>query len=46
MKAATPSGRTTPILPGRDGITTARTRAGYIDVDIGSGTYHFELTGT
>ena len=33
-------------LPGRDGITSARARAAYIDVDIGSGTYHFELTGT
>ena len=33
-------------LPGGDGITSARARAGYIDVDVGSGAYHFELTGT
>ncbi len=33
-------------LLGRDGITSARTRPGHIDVDVGSGTYHFELTGT
>ena len=33
-------------LPGPEGITSARTRTGYIDIDIGSGNYHFELTGT
>ena len=33
-------------LPGRDGITSACARTAYIDVDIGSGTYHFELNGT
>ena len=33
-------------LPGREGIKSARTRPDYIDVEIGSGTYHFELTGT
>ena len=32
-------------LAGRDGITSASARAGYIDVDVGSGTYHFDLTG-
>ena len=31
---------------GPDGVTSASPRAGYIDVNVGSGTYHFELTGT
>ncbi len=31
---------------GPDGVTSASPRAGYIDVNIGSGTYHFELTGS
>ena len=33
-------------LAGPEGITSAHARTGHIDVDIGSGTYHFELTGT
>ena len=33
-------------LAGCDGITSAHARASFIDVDIGSGTYNFELTGT
>ena len=31
-------------LAGRDGLTSARARPGYIDIAIGSGKYHFELT--
>ena len=31
---------------GPDGITSATARAGYIDVNVGSGNYHFELTGS
>ena len=45
-KAATPSGRTAPIVEGRDGVTSAGARAGYVDVEVGSGSYCFELTGS
>ncbi len=31
-------------LAGRDGLTSAHARPGYIDIAIGSGKYHFELT--
>ena len=30
---------------GPDGITAARARAGYIDLEVGSGAYRFVLTG-
>ncbi|MDE0140355.1 MAG: family 78 glycoside hydrolase catalytic domain [Caldilineaceae bacterium] len=33
-------------LPGGDGITFAVARAEYIDVEVGSGSYRFELTGS
>ncbi len=33
-------------LAGRDGITSASARAGYIDVEVGSGSYRFELIGS
>ncbi len=33
-------------VEGPDGLTSASARAGYIDVNVGSGTYHFELTGS
>ena len=33
-------------LPGGDGITVAVARAEYIDVEVGSGSYRFELTGS
>ncbi|MYC93811.1 MAG: Bacterial alpha-L-rhamnosidase [Caldilineaceae bacterium SB0661_bin_32] len=33
-------------LPGRDGIISAVVRDEYIDVEVGSGSYRFELTGS
>ncbi|MCY4413338.1 MAG: family 78 glycoside hydrolase catalytic domain [Caldilineaceae bacterium] len=33
-------------VEGRDGLTSASPRAGYIDVNVGSGRYSFELTGS